>query len=76
MFQIKFQIESFNYIPKQYLNGVDKWIYKTALYYAIEDRNYELIELLLTNENLDINIFNILYLILSIQFQVKLFSEI
>lgn len=36
--------------------------YKTALYYAIEDRNYELIKLLLTNDNLDINIFNIFYL--------------
>ena len=39
-------------------------IYKTPFYYAIEKGNIELVRLLLTNEKIDINILNILYLIL------------
>ena len=35
-------------------------IYKTALYCAVEQRNIEIINLLLTNDKLDINILNIL----------------
>ena len=34
------------------------YFYKTALYTAIENYNIEIIKLLLTNANLDINIYN------------------
>ena len=36
--------------------------YKTALYLAVENENIEIIKLLLTNNRLDINVLNILYL--------------
>lgn len=33
--------------------------YITALYYAVEKGNYEIVKLLLTNKKLDINLINI-----------------
>ena len=35
------------------------YIYKTALYLAVEKENIEIIKLLLSNDKLDINILNI-----------------
>ena len=34
-------------------------IYKTALYYAIENENIEMVKLLLTNDKIDVNILNV-----------------
>ena len=42
-----------------YLNEILIKIHKTALYTAVEKENIEIIKLLLTNENIDINILNI-----------------
>ena len=42
-----------------YLNEILIKIHKTALYVAIEKENIEIIKLLLTNENIDINILNV-----------------
>ena len=39
-----------------------KKLYETALYLAIEKENIEIVKLLLTNDKIDVNILNILFL--------------
>ena len=41
-------------------NEIILYLYKTALYLAVEKENIEIIKLLLKNDKLDINIINIL----------------
>ena len=40
---------------------------KTSLYLAIEKENTEIIKLLLTNDKIDINIYNVLIILLKFQ---------
>ena len=43
-------------LKNKYLHKIHKYIYRTALYRAIEKENIEIIKLLLANDKLDINI--------------------
>lgn len=43
----------------KYFNYIRYYFYVTALYLAIEKENIEMVELLLTSDKLDVNIFNI-----------------
>ena len=60
---ITFYIISFNVIQNQIFerNFNIIYIYRTALYTAVEKENIEIVKLLLTNEKLDINVLNILF---------------
>ena len=64
---MKFQIKIFNQIIS--------WINKTALYYAVEKENIEIIQLLLSNDKIDVNILNILRTIF-ILFKIKTLNVI
>ena len=59
----------------KYLNEIIFDLYHTALYLAVEKENLEIIKLLLTNDNIDINILNIFINILII-FIIKYFNYI
>ena len=50
-------------------------IYKAALYLAVEKENIEIVKLLLTNDKLDINLLNIIY-IFFIKFKIISFNKI
>ena len=54
-----FQLDSNSYLSMKF--NIIK-LYKTALYLAVENENIEIIKLFLTNNKLDINILNILFL--------------
>lgn len=41
-----------------YFNNINLWFYKTLLYSAVEKENIDIIELLLTNSELDLNAFS------------------
>ena len=64
---MKFKIKTFNQIIT--------WINKTALYHAVEEENIEIIQLLLSNDKIDVNILNILPAIF-IRFKIKTLNEI
>lgn len=47
------------------------YFYKTALNFAIEEKNLEIVKLLLSNNKIDVNIINILYnILLFIKFSI------
>ena len=48
--------------------------YKSALFAAVERGNTEIANLLLKNKNVNVNVFSILHLILSIKFSVFLMN--
>ena len=50
-------------------------LYKTALYCAVEKENIDIVKLLLTNDKIDVNILNILF-IFYIKFKIKSFDNI
>ena len=54
---MKFKVISFNEVLKKY-------IFKTALYTAVEKENIEILKILLTNNELDINLGYILNIFL------------
>ena len=43
-----------------YYNGIIIYIYRTALYAAVMKKDIEMVKLLLTDDSIDVNIFNIL----------------
>ena len=57
------------------LNKIISWINKTALYHAVEKENIEIIQLLLSNDKIDVNILNILCPIF-ILFKIKTLNVI
>ena len=59
----------------QYLNNIHLYIYKTAIFLAVERENIEIVKLLLTNDKLDVNIQYIL-LIIFLKFKMKNFNYI
>ena len=57
------------------LNEIISRINKTALYHAVEKENIEIVQLLLSNNEIDVNILNILPTIF-IQFKIKTLNKI
>ena len=57
------------------LNKIISRINKTALYHAVEKENIEIIQLLLSNDKIDVNILNILPTIF-ILFKIKTLNYI
>ena len=56
------------------LNKIISWFNKTVLYNAVEKENIEIIQLLLSNDKIDVNILNIF--IIFILFKIKKLNEI
>ena len=74
--QMKFKINEINYIRNYNYNAIYKKIYKTALYCAVEKRNIEIINLLISNDKLDINFLNVLIQIVTNIVLIKSLYEI
>ena len=64
---MKFQIKT--------LNEIISRINKTALYHAVEKENIEIIQLLLSNDKIDVNVLNISSIIF-IKFKIKTLNYI
>lgn len=56
MISIKFYNIYYNYIIIQILNQVGYYFYKTPLIIAVENGNTEIVNLLLSHKNIDLNI--------------------
>ena len=56
-----FEIVCFNIIQYYIFNDILIYLYKTALYLAVEKENIEIVKLLLTNDKIDINLTYITY---------------
>ena len=58
------------------LNHILIDIYETALYTAVKKENIEIVKLLLTNDKIDVNIFNILIYIFQYNSKIHIFNTI
>ena len=57
-------------------NEITSYIYETALHIAVEKENIEIIKLLLSKENIDINLIKISNIIIQYNFKNKHFNTI
>ena len=72
---MEFKIKILNRIQNKTLNEIISRINKTALYHAVEKENIEIIQLLLSNDRIDVNVLNILSIIF-ILFKIKTLNTI
>ena len=56
IFQLYFKIHNIITLKIIYFNEIQTYIYKTALFTAVEKENVEIVKLLLTNDKIDVNI--------------------
>lgn len=71
---MRFNIYKFN--RNSISNEIHRWIYRTALFYAVGRNDVEIVKLLLTNDKINVNVLNISNKILSIPFYIKTYYVI